>query len=95
MGEQDLDTIDNILMKSRVDLAARNLLKKKLPFNMLCRTLSKLQLIIEKGCHNYTDNDTRIMKDKIINSELEYDEICWLIAYLRAFLNIQNEHDQK
>lgn len=90
MVEQvNFNTINNKLMKSQVDLEARSLIEKNLPFDVLCWTLSELQLTIEKGYHNYTDHEVSIMKEKIFNAELEYDEICWLISYLINFLKTQ------
>ena len=84
------DKLDNKLKKAQVDVEARSLIEKNLPFDVLCWTLSELQLTIEKGYHNYTDHDVSIMEEKIFNAELEYDEICWLISYLIVFLRMQH-----
>ena len=87
--EITLDKFRNKLLKSQVDKGARNLIKKALPFDELCWELAELQLIIDKGVHQYTDHEVSTMEDKIFNAELTYEEVCWLIAYLTVFLRIQ------
>ncbi|MFX1273716.1 MAG: hypothetical protein ACFFBP_11335 [Promethearchaeota archaeon] len=87
--EINLNEFRNKLLKTQVDKAAQNLIKKALPFDELCWELAELQLIIDKGTHNYNDHEVSSMEDKIFNAELTYEEICWLIAYLTVFLRIQ------
>ena len=83
------------MLKSNVDLKAKELLHKDLPFDVLCWELAELQLIIEKGYGNYTDYEVSIIKNKIFKSLISYDEICWLISTLECFIGPKYLYPQK
>jgi len=84
------DEHKNRKLKNEVELRAKELMHKELPFDVLCWELAEIQLIIEKGHRNYTHKEVRKMEEKIFNSTISYKEICWIIATLISFLG---QHD--
>lgn len=84
------DHENNRKLKNQVEVVAKELMHKDLPFDVLCWELAELQLIIEKAHGNYTDHEVSVMEEKIFNSTISYKEICWIIATLTCFLG---QHD--
>jgi len=84
------DKSKNRQLKNQVELRAKELMHKELPFDVLCWELAEIQLIIEKGHGNYTDQEVSEMEEKIFNSTISYKEICWIISTLISFLGQQD-----
>ena len=88
------DKNENRKLKNQVELRAKELIHKGLPFDVLCWELAELQLVIEKGHGNYTNDEVSIMEEKIFNSTISYKEICWIISTLISFLGQQDLYPQ-
>ena len=84
----------NKKLKNQVEVKAKELMHKDLPFDVLCWELAEIQLIIEKGHGNYTEHEVSVMEKKIFNSTISYKEICWIISTLTCFLGQQDLYPQ-
>jgi hypothetical protein len=88
------DKNENKKLKNQVELRAKELMHKGLPFEVLCWELAELQLVIEKGPGNYTEYEVSLMEEKIFNSTISYKEVCWIISMLISFLGKKDLYPQ-
>lgn len=88
------DKKGNKKLKYEVEIKAKELMHKRLPFDVLCWQLAELQLIVEKGKGNYSDHEVYEMEENIFNSPISYREICWLISTLECFIGQQELYPQ-
>ncbi len=56
------------------------------PFDALCWALAELELIFEKGAKKYSESDVIKRAEKILDSDLDYDTLCWLISSFKVYL---------
>jgi len=70
--------------EAEVSINAYNLSHQKRSYEDLCRDLAELQLSIIKGKKKATEQEIKKKKDDIFKSSSTYDELCWLIAELKA-----------
>lgn len=73
-------------LKRKIENTAHEISKKNYPYDALCWALAEYQLIFEKGNKKYYETEVIECEKKIFNSSLDYKEICWLIAYLKVYL---------
>ena len=76
--------------KSRIDDTANNLSKELLPYDFLCWMLAEFQLTFEKCPRNYSKQDLTRRTKKVIDYNLDYNDLCWLIASLKVYLEYAN-----
>ncbi len=73
-------------LRSKIDETTQHLIKSNFPYDALCWALAEFQMIFEKGGKNYSEQEVIEREKKIFNVSLEYDEICFLIANLKVYL---------
>jgi hypothetical protein len=52
----------------------------------LCWELAEYQLIFEKGYKEYNESEINHRAKKILDSKLNYGDICWLISSFKSYL---------
>ena len=73
-------------LKLKIDQFYQHLLNSNFPFDVLCWALAEFNLIFEKGVRNYSEKDVIKRAEKIFDSELNYDTICWLISNIKTYV---------
>ena len=73
-------------LKGMIEVAAFFLSQNQLSYNDLCWFLAEIQLIIQKGDENVTEDDIRKKAEEVFRSSVNYDELCWLIAELKILV---------
>ena len=73
-------------LKSKIDDFKEHLLNSYYPYDALCWALAEFQLIFEKGKKKYSEREVIKRAEKIFDVLLDYDKICFLIAYLKIYL---------
>jgi len=76
----------NKKLRSKVKYTAKELSSKYYPYDELCWTLAEFQMIFEKGHKSFSDQDVINRAEKIMDSPLSYEEVCWLISMLKVYL---------
>lgn len=73
-------------LKLKTEQFYQYLSKSYFPFDALCWALAELQLIFEKGIKKYSEGDVIKRAEKILDSDLDYDTLCWLISRFKTYL---------
>ncbi|MFW9940401.1 MAG: hypothetical protein ACFFFT_05125 [Candidatus Thorarchaeota archaeon] len=81
--------LDNKL-RSKVKFTAKELSSKYYPYDALCWALAEFQMIFEKGDKGFSEQDVINQAEKIMDSSLSYEEVCWLISMLKVYLEETN-----
>lgn len=73
-------------LRSKIDEFTQHLVKSNYPYDTLCWALAEFQMIFEKGHKNYLEHEVVERAEKIFDVSLDYDELCFLIANLKIYL---------
>ncbi|MHA1491485.1 MAG: hypothetical protein ACTSRI_17760 [Promethearchaeota archaeon] len=73
-------------LKSQIKVAAYFISQKNLPYDILCWLLAELQLNVQKGHGNFSEDEIKRKAGEIYESSSTYDELCWLIAELNILI---------
>ena len=71
-------------LEAEITLAAHKLSKKNISYKNLCQLLAEMQLDLNKGPNKASKNEIQKKTQEIFKSSSTYEEICWLIAQLKA-----------
>jgi len=85
--EETLELIEAGLspdLEAEITLAAHKLSKKNISYKNLCQLLAEMQLDLNKGPNKASKNEIQKKTQEIFKSSSTYEEICWLIAQLKA-----------
>ena len=85
--EETLELIEAGLspdLEAKITLAAHKLSKKNISYKNLCQLLAEMQLDLNKGPNKASKNEIQKKTQEIFKSSSTYEEICWLIAQLKA-----------
>ncbi|MFX0081134.1 MAG: hypothetical protein ACFE94_05215 [Candidatus Hodarchaeota archaeon] len=76
----------NQKLRSKAKYTAKELSKKYYPYDALCWALAEFQMIFEKGHGSFSEQDVIERVQKIMDSPLSYEKVCWLISMLKVYL---------
>jgi len=80
----------NKRLRSKVKYTAKELSSKYYPYDALCWALAEFQMIFERGDKGFSEQDVINQAEKIMESSLSYEEVCWLISMLIVYLEEAN-----
>jgi len=90
--EETVELVDAGLdpdLEGEITIAAHKLSQEKKSYKVLCRMLAQLQLDLLNGSPSALKKDVEKKALEILKSSSTYEELCWLIAELKA---IKNKH---